>query len=121
MDAQHLRKFAKALHRAEYSEDGPALWVTVTYKGSTDQYDEWAPVRLEDMTDDGINDPGFGSGPVDYVDVAALVVHSVPRPSARHVFSSESLENYAAKYRALLEFSRDIEGVSIEQTGVTVR
>jgi hypothetical protein len=121
MDAKHLRKFAEAMHRADSAEDGPALWVTVTYKGSTDQYDEWAPVRLEDMTENGIRDPGFGSGPIEYADVAAVIVHAVPRSPAGHVFSSESLEKYDRKYRSLLELTKNIGTVRIGEAEVAIR
>lgn len=119
MDAQRLRKFAEFLHRAEYAGDGPALWVTVTYAGASDQYDEWAPVRLEDITEDGIRDPGFGSGPIAYSDVEKVTVHAVPRSAPNHVFRAESLEQYSFKYRTLCDLVEFCEGVRIDDAGIT--
>ena len=119
MKAQHMRKFVESLCRAEYAGDGPSLWVTVTYAGAAEQYDEWAPVRLEDITENGIRDPGFGSGPIAYSDVETVTVHAVPRPAPNHIFRAESLEQYSIKYRTLCDLVESCEGIRIDDDGIT--
>ena len=47
MSANYPRLFAVALHTADYSEEGAALWITVKYRNSQEEYDEWSPVRLD--------------------------------------------------------------------------
>lgn len=53
---------------------GPSASVHVRYRGDETTYKEWSPRRQTDIVDDGLLDPGFGSGPVYYVDLDLVEV-----------------------------------------------
>lgn len=120
MPPELVRRFTEAMTRADRSLDGARLWVTVGYAGSQKKYEEWAPLQLDDFDVEGIRDPGFGSGPVRYSDVASLHVHPSPRPLADRCFRPETLETYARKYRALVDSVRELEGVRVDTDGVSI-
>jgi len=120
MDSTHIRRFAEAMTRADRFLDEARLWVTVIYAGSQEKYEEWAPLQLEDFDLEGIRDPGFGSGPVRYSDVASLHVHPSPRPLGDRGFQPETLETYASKYRAFVDLVSELEGVRVNADGVSI-
>lgn len=120
MPPELVRRFAEAMTKADRFLDGARLWVTVGYAGSQEKYEEWAPLQLDDFDVEGIRDPGFGSGPVRYSDVASLHVHPSPRPLAYRGFQPETLETYARKYRALVDSVRDLEGVRVDTDGASI-
>lgn len=121
MDPQRLRRFAEALTRADRSRDGARLCVTVTYSGNPERYDEWAPLRMEDFLEDGIRDPGFGSGPIRYADIDALFVHASLNTPPGYALSPEALETYANKYQMLLGLVRDMDDLRIDATGIATQ
>ena len=120
MDSNRIRRFAEAMTRADRSLDGVRLWVTVVYVGSEEKYEEWAPLQLDDFDGEGIRDPGFGSGPVRYSDVASLHVHPSPRPLAGRGFQPETMETYARKYRALIDLVGELQGVRVDASGISM-
>lgn len=115
-----VRRLSEAATRADRCLDGVRLWITVVYAGSQEKYEEWAPLQLDDFDAQGIRDPGFGSGPVRYSDIASLHVHPSPRPSADLGFQPETLETYSRKYRALVDLVRELEGVRVDTDGVSI-
>lgn len=120
MDSSHIRRFAEAMTRADRSLDGARLWVTVVYAGSQEKYEEWAPLQLDDFEVEGIRDPGFGSGPVRYNDVASLHVHPSPRPLNDRGFQPETLEAYASKYRVLVDMVSELADVRVDAKGISI-
>jgi hypothetical protein len=120
MDLTLIRRFAEAMTRADRSLDGARLWVTVVYAGSQEKYEEWAPLQLDDFAAEGIRDPGFGSGPVRYSDVASLHVHPSPRPLTDRGFQPETLETYAGKYHVLVGLVSALEGVRVDTNGISI-
>ncbi|WP_369928800.1 hypothetical protein [Xanthomonas sp. NCPPB 2632] len=120
MESELVRRFAEAMTRADRCLIGGRLWVKVVYAGSQEKYEEWAPLRLDDLDAAGIRDPGFGSGPVRYSDVTSLHVHASPRPQDDRSFQPETLETYASKYRVLVDLVSEFEGVRVDVDGVSI-
>lgn len=111
VNIEAIRSFARALVEADTSP-GAALTVCVKYCSDRRVYEEFAPVRQMLVGEDGIGDPGFGSGPVSYLDIEWLCAPAVPRPPRNVAF-------HAAKYGALVALCRDLPGVLITQDEVT--
>lgn len=98
-----IKKFIECIYISEMSDDGPPLWITVTYRTNKGSYDEWPPVSASSIADDGLHDPGFGSGPVSYSDIKEIVVHSEPK-------SLVESASYARKYEALIRGIANLVG-----------
>lgn len=120
MPPELVRRFAEAMTQADRSLNGVRLWITVVYAGSQEKYEEWAPLQLDDFDAQGIRDPGFGSGPMRYSDIASLHVHPSPRPMADRGSQSETLQTYASKYRLLVDLVSELEGVRVDTDGVSI-
>lgn len=107
----NIRKFIEYIYEAEISDGGPPLWIVVNYKNGGDSYDGWPPVSASSITDKGLIDPGFGSGPVLYSDLSKVFVHSRPKIVD---FSSQ----YENKYNRLIEKAKGMDGVGLMSGGI---
>lgn len=99
----YIKKFIECVYNSEMSDDGPPLWITVKYRTNEGSYDEWPPVSASSIADDGLHDPGFGSGPVSYSDIEEIVVHSVPKNRVESA-------SYTRKYEALIKGIKGLAG-----------
>lgn len=121
MGAKDARMFMEALHKADYSDQEAPLWITVKYRNSQAEYDEWSPVRLDIIKEEGMLDPGFGSGPVSYADIERVAIHSTPRPSGNYVYIAEMVDRYRAKFDMLLKLVSAINGACIYNDSLIFR
>lgn len=69
-----LKNMLQALQDLYENGDGPSGTVHVKYRGDEAIYAEWAPRRHTDIEEDGLLDPGFGSGPVLFLDLDSIEV-----------------------------------------------
>jgi hypothetical protein len=106
-----IRLFLEAMYEAEHSADGPPLRVQVKYRGDATSYEEWSPVRLNDITEEGLLDPGFGSGPVSYSKIEQLVVPLVSR-------QMPSSSTYTEKITLFARLAAGIPGAKILRDAV---
>lgn len=74
MSRDSLNSMLRALCAIYERGQGPSASVHVRYRGDDAIYKEWAPRRQTDIKDDGVLDPGFGSGPVSYSDLELVEV-----------------------------------------------
>ncbi|GLQ47516.1 hypothetical protein GCM10007862_25670 [Dyella lipolytica] len=106
MSKSAIKSFIEAMCNAEQSGEGPPLWVSVKYVGDQTEYQEWVPTSTDRITDKGLKDPGFGSGPVEYEDIHQICVHSTPKLGA-------ASDAYAKKYETLLLAIKNTLGAKI--------
>jgi len=113
MDVMHnLARFVASLQDAEYSTAASPFNLSVKYRGDDSVYFGWPLPRGQYITSTGLQDPGFGSGPIEFSDIEWVSVHAVPR----HHPNSES---YRAKFLCFSDAVRSIDGVSISAEVVT--
>lgn len=112
MDSKTIQLFVQALVEAD-SASGSSLVVSVKYRGDDSVYEEWAPNRSEIIGEDGLQDPGFGSGPVTYSEIERL---SVPAVSPR---LSTAIE-YSKKFDVLVSLTSGMPCVQITANAVTL-
>lgn len=112
MNTQAIRRFAYALADADDAQ-GPSLVVRVKYRNIPSVYDEGAPWGRLKVEEEGIADPGFGSGPVWFKDIEWISVARVPtRPV--------NMPCHIKKFDALVSLCSGIEGVLITTDSVTL-
>lgn len=74
MEIAGLISFLRALCTLYQRGEGASGRVRVRYSGDESEYLERAPPRQTDILEDGLLDPGFGSGPVCYSDLDSIEV-----------------------------------------------
>jgi hypothetical protein len=112
MNTQTIRRFAYALADADAAQ-GPSLVVRVKYRDNPSVYDEGAPWGRLKVQDDGISDPGFGSGPVLFSEIEWITVSREPtRPV--------NIAGHKKKFDALVALCSAIDGVEINPDSVTL-
>lgn len=112
IDKQAIRSFVYALAVAD-DTDGPSLVVRVKYRGDSSVYDEGAPWGVEKIDENGLKDPGFGSGPVLFASIECL---SVPRLPLRQT----NVPAYIKKFDALVALCSGMERVLVTPEAVTL-
>ena len=95
MNIQTLHAFIQSLQEIEHSTQDPQFNLSVKYFGDDFVYSGWPLPRGEYITEKGLRDPGFGSGPVKFEDIEFITVHAVPR-------RGECTNEYREKFMTLL-------------------
>ena len=95
MNIQTLHAFIQSLQEIEHSTQDTQFNLSVKYFGDDFVYSGWPLPRGEYITEKGLRDPGFGSGPVKFEDIEFITVHAVPR-------RGECTNEYREKFMTLL-------------------
>jgi hypothetical protein len=97
----------KMNHDPKWSEAG---WIFRLYS----VYLGWPMPRGEYVTDTGLKDPGFGSGPVEFSSIELVTVHARPRRGA-------ATKEYEQKISALRSRVQTLSEVACDQDGITFK
>jgi len=92
-----IRLFLEALQRSQYNDNSNAtLELQVKYEWEKEHCRGWPLPRGDYLVDDGVLDPGFSSGPVDYDEIESIRVMANPQ----HDYGPQSLQSYESKYKS---------------------
>ena len=93
---------------AEYSynkETVTTFFLEVKYTNDTDFYNGFVPVENL-ITDDGLNDPGFNSGPKCYEEIEIIRVLSKPPSGSNKDYIINYNKNYSGFCNKIKAFSK---------------
>lgn len=93
---------------------GEQFNLSVKYRGDTRVYNEWPLPSGDYITESGLRDPGFGSGPVEFENIEFVAVHAAPR-------RGECTDEYRQKVTALRDRVQHLAQVSSDQNGVVFK
>lgn len=114
MFPEALRTFIQHLQEVEYATVGEQFHLSVKYRRDTRVYDERPLPRGDYITESGLRDPGFGSGPVEFEDIEFVAVHAAPR-------RGECTDEYRQKVAALRDRVRHLAHVSSDQNDLVFK
>ena len=114
MNYNPLQFFVRIVQEVEYALPGSQFSLSVKYREDDSVYLGWPLPRGEYITDSGLKDPGFGSGPVEFAKIEFVTVHAKP-------MRGEATNDYEQKMYALRSRLPSLEQVVCDQNGITFK